>query len=138
MGKPVVLLADGSRTRGRVETELRKRYGADYRVIATGSAEEALEALGKLRDDQGQASLVLAGQWLQDATGSELLARVVEEEMARVRAEVGPEKFRRGRLAEAGKIFSRQCVARELDDFLTLDAYGLIVVHHPRAPASKL
>ena len=38
MAKPVVLLADGSRMRGRVEAELRKRYGADYQVIATGSA----------------------------------------------------------------------------------------------------
>jgi len=76
MGKPVVLLADGSQTRGRVEAELRKRYGADYRVITTGSAQEALEALGKLRDGQCQVSLVLAGQWLQDATGTELLARV--------------------------------------------------------------
>ena len=76
MGKPVVLLADGSQTRGRVEAELRKRYGADYRVVTAGSAQEALEALGKLRDGQGQVSLVLAGQWLQDATGTELLARV--------------------------------------------------------------
>ena len=76
MGKPVVLLADGSQTRGRVEAELRKRYGADYRVITTGSAQEALEALSKLRDGQCQVSLVLAGQWLQDATGTELLARV--------------------------------------------------------------
>ena len=76
MGKPVVLLADGSQTRGRVEEELCKRYGADYRVITTGSAQEALDALAKLRDGQSQVSLVLAGQWLQDATGAELLARV--------------------------------------------------------------
>jgi len=61
----------------------------------------------------------------------ELLARVMEEEMARIQAEVGPERFRKGRYAEAGRIFSRQCTAPELDDFLTLDAYNLIVVHHP-------
>ena len=76
MGKPVVLLADDARTRGRVEAELGKRYGADYQVIVTGSAQEALEALGELRDGQGQVSLVLAGLRLQDATGTELLARV--------------------------------------------------------------
>jgi thioredoxin reductase (NADPH) len=74
MRKPVVLLVDGSQTRERVEAELCKRYGADYRVITSGSAEEALEALGKLRDGQDQVSLVLAGQWLPDATGTELLA----------------------------------------------------------------
>ena len=51
--------------------------------------------------------------------------------MARIQAEVGPERFWQGRYAEAGRIFSRQCTAPELDDFLTLDAYNLIVVHHP-------
>src|SRR5690349_21589217 len=78
MGKPVVLLADDPRTRGRVEAELGKRYGADYRVIVTGSAQEALEALGELRDGQDQVSLVLGGLRLPDATGTELLARVRE------------------------------------------------------------
>ena len=78
MGKPVVLLADDARTRGRVEAELGKRYGADYQVIVTGSAQEALDALGELRDRQSQVSLVLAGLRLQDATGTELLARVRE------------------------------------------------------------
>jgi thioredoxin reductase (NADPH) len=72
----VVLLADGSPTRGRVESELRKRYGTDYQVIATGSAEEALEVLGQLRDGQRQVSLVLADQRLPGATGTGLLARV--------------------------------------------------------------
>jgi thioredoxin reductase (NADPH) len=76
MARPVVLLADGSQTRGRVEAELCKRYGTDYRVVTAGSAQEALEALGKLRDGQRQVSLVLAGQRLRDATGTELLARV--------------------------------------------------------------
>jgi thioredoxin reductase (NADPH) len=74
MLEPVVLLVDGSRTRGRVEAELRKRYEADYRVIATGSVEEALEVLGQLRD--GPVSLVLADQWLPGGTGTELLALV--------------------------------------------------------------
>jgi thioredoxin reductase (NADPH) len=72
----VVLLADGSPTRDRIESELRKRYGTDYQVIVTGSAEEALRVLGQLREDQRQVSLVLADQRLPGATGTELLARV--------------------------------------------------------------
>jgi thioredoxin reductase (NADPH) len=76
MDQPVVLLADGPRTRGRVEAELCKRYGTDYLIVTAGSAQEALAALGKLRDGQRQVSLVLAGQRLRDATGTELLARV--------------------------------------------------------------
>ncbi|KAM0926201.1 hypothetical protein ACQ4PT_003720 [Festuca glaucescens] len=90
--------------------------------------------LYNLMEDAATAEIsrVQNWQWLRhgatlDAGGvamratPELLARAVEEEMARVQAEVGTERFRRGRYAEAGKIFSRQCVAPELDDFLTLD-----------------
>jgi thioredoxin reductase (NADPH) len=73
---PVILLADGSPTRGHIESELRKRYGTDYQVIVTGSVDEALEVLGQLRGGQRQVSLVLADQWLPGATGTDLLARV--------------------------------------------------------------
>src|SRR6185369_4201909 len=66
---PVMLLADGSQAGGLVEAELRKRYEADYRVIATASAREALELLGELRDSGSQVCLVLADQWLPGATG---------------------------------------------------------------------
>src|ERR1700722_11736499 len=76
MLEPVVLLADGSGARGRVEAELHKRYGADYQVITTGSVKEALQVLGQLRDARRQVSLVLADQRLPGATGTELLARV--------------------------------------------------------------
>ena len=71
-----MLLVHDPRTHDRVEAELRKRYGADYQVITTGSVEETLGVLGQFRDDQRQVSLVLADQRLPEATGTELLARV--------------------------------------------------------------
>jgi thioredoxin reductase (NADPH) len=74
--EPVLLLVSDPRTRDRVEAELRKRYGADYQVMTTGSVTEALDVLARLRDEQCQVSLVLADQWLPGATGTELLARV--------------------------------------------------------------
>jgi thioredoxin reductase (NADPH) len=74
--EPVLLLVHDPRTRDCVETELRKRYGADYQVITTGSVQETLGVLGQLHDDQRQVSLVLADQQLPEATGTELLARV--------------------------------------------------------------
>jgi thioredoxin reductase (NADPH) len=76
MVEPVMLLADGSGTRALVEAELHKRYEADYRVIATASAREALEVLDELRNSGSQVCLVLADQWLPGATGTELLAQV--------------------------------------------------------------
>ena len=76
MLEPVLVLVNDSRTHDRVEAELRKRYGADYQVIRTGSVGEALGVLGPLRDDQRQVSAVLADQWLPDGTGTQLLGRV--------------------------------------------------------------
>jgi len=55
---------------------LRKRYGADYQVIAARSVKAALEILGGLSDTGRQVSLVFADQWLPGGTGTELLARV--------------------------------------------------------------
>lgn len=128
---------------------LNTRVGVQY--LAAWLAGSGSVPLYNLMEDAATAEIsrVQNWQWLRhgaalDAGGvevratPELLARVVEEEMARVEAEVGPERFRQGRYAEAGKIFSRQCTAPELDDFLTLDAYNLLVAHHPGASPCKL
>jgi len=121
---------------------LNARVGVQY--LAAWLAGSGSVPLYNLMEDAATAEIsrVQNWQWLRhgaalDAAGvevratPELLARVMEEEMARIQAEVGPERFWQGRYAEAGRIFSRQCTAPELDDFLTLDAYNLIVVHHP-------
>jgi thioredoxin reductase (NADPH) len=74
---PVLLLADDDpRARDVVEKELRKRYGADYEVIAAGSAAEALRLLAALRDDGRPVAVALAGHWMAEMDGTELLARV--------------------------------------------------------------
>jgi len=76
---PVLLLVDDDpRTRGFVEGELRKRYGADYQVTGAGSAQEALRLLAALRDDGHQVALVLADYRIAGTTGTELLGRVRE------------------------------------------------------------
>ncbi|XP_047947873.1 malate synthase, glyoxysomal-like isoform X2 [Salvia hispanica] len=57
-----------------------------------------------------------------------LFDRVVAEEMARIASEVGKDRFDSGRYDEACNLFTRQCLAPKLDDFLTLDAYSKIIV----------
>lgn len=74
----------------------------------------------------------LDGDGLGVKVSRELFGRVVDEEMARIEREVGKEKFRKGMYKEACKMFIRQCTASTLDDFLTLDAYNSIVMHHPK------
>ncbi|XP_038989689.1 malate synthase, glyoxysomal [Phoenix dactylifera] len=77
--------------------------------------------------------VVLDGEGVKVRVTLDLFARVVEEEMAKIEREVGAEKFGRGMYKEACEIFTKQCTAPELDDFLTLDAYNKIVVHHPKS-----
>jgi thioredoxin reductase (NADPH) len=61
---------------GRVERELRDRYATSYRVVGTGSPDEALAILTRLANAGEDVALVLAAQWLSETTGSELFERV--------------------------------------------------------------
>ncbi|KAL2896243.1 Malate synthase glyoxysomal [Bienertia sinuspersici] len=74
----------------------------------------------------------LDGDGLGVRVSNELFARIVEEEMERIQKEVGTERFKNGKYKEACLIFTKQCTANDLDDFLTLEAYNHIVVHHPK------
>ena len=74
---PILLLVDDDlQARGVVESQLRKRYGADYQIICAGSADDPLRLLAGLRDGRRRVSIVLAGQSMSQLTGTELLARV--------------------------------------------------------------
>ncbi|KAI4319042.1 hypothetical protein MLD38_032690 [Melastoma candidum] len=79
----------------------------------------------------------LNGDGVRVKVSADLFGRVVEEEMARIEREVGKDKFRKGMYKEASRIFAKQCTVPRLDDFLTLDAYNHIVIHHPTV-SSKL
>ena len=59
-----------------VERELVDRYSKSYRVICTGSAEEATTELEALAAAGEEVALVLSAQWLERTTGNELLGKV--------------------------------------------------------------
>ncbi|GFP97309.1 malate synthase glyoxysomal [Phtheirospermum japonicum] len=128
----------------RLNTRVGIQYVAAW-LTGTGSV-----PLYNLMEDAATAEIsrVQNWQWLKyevelngDGLGvrvtRELFGRVVDEEMGRIEREVGTEKFKRGMYKEACTIFTRQCTSPALDDFLTLDAYNNIVIHHPTG-ASKL
>jgi len=74
---PVLLAVDENESSLRdIEGELRDRYGRSYRVVCLGSAPEAEAELGRLADAGEEVALVLAGDSLGGAPGSELLGRV--------------------------------------------------------------
>ncbi|KAJ8751990.1 hypothetical protein K2173_001016 [Erythroxylum novogranatense] len=110
---------------------LNTRVGIQY--VAAWLTGSGSVPLYNLMEDAATAEIIeLDGDGLGVKVTPELFGRVVEEEMARIEREVGKEKFKKGMYKEACKIFTRQCRARTLDDFLTLDAYNNIVVHFPR------
>lgn len=132
--------------RGTRTTEglrLNTRVGIQY--LATWLKGIGSVPLYGLMEDAATAEIsrVQSWQWLKygavldlDLDGSgigakatrSLFERVVEEEMGRIGREVGKVRFENGMYEEACNIFTRQCLAPDLDDFLTLDAYKYIVV----------
>src|SRR4051794_2812230 len=77
MSNPVLLAADeNEKSLGDVERELRDRYERSYRIVCVGSAPEAEAELSRLADAGEEVALVLAGDSLGSAPGSELLGGV--------------------------------------------------------------
>ena len=75
MSAPALLAVDADSSLGAVERELHGRYAGSYRVICTPSPVEAIATLTRLSDAGEEVALVLAGQWLPETTGGELLER---------------------------------------------------------------
>jgi thioredoxin reductase (NADPH) len=74
--RPVILVVDDEPgPLGRVEEELRRRYGSDYRITASPDPAAALRELERLLREGRETALVLADQWMPGLDGTELLTR---------------------------------------------------------------
>ena len=74
--KPILVVVDsGSASFRRIEYELRKRYGEDYRVVSETSSKWGMKRLRDLKEAGGEVALVLAEQWMPDMSGTEFLSR---------------------------------------------------------------
>jgi len=73
-------------------------------------------------------------QWVHNAvrtsTGeqvdADLVRRVLDEELARLRQELGEQTFEASRFTDAGEVFEQVALADEFVEFLTLPAYRLL------------
>ena len=76
---PVVLVVGADELDVQTTTAaLRHRFGADYRVLAAGCADAALEVLQRLARDGEAVAVVAADLHLPDAEGVELLRRAAD------------------------------------------------------------
>jgi thioredoxin reductase (NADPH) len=76
-GQPVILAVDDEpEALTRIADELTRRFGADYSIVCVASGEDALAALDEMRAAQTEVAVVLADQWLPEASGTDLLAHV--------------------------------------------------------------
>jgi thioredoxin reductase (NADPH) len=73
MSQPVLLAVDDAGSLSDLESELRDRYARHYTVVCLRSPVEARARLVELAGSGIEVALVLAGQWLDGMTGSELL-----------------------------------------------------------------
>ena len=70
MAKPILLSVDDDTDVLRaIERDLRSKYGADYRVIASESPEQALNLLGQLKIRNDSVALLLADQRMPHMDG---------------------------------------------------------------------
>jgi thioredoxin reductase (NADPH) len=74
--KPVLLIVeDNPEDLERIERELRKRYGEDYRVVCENSTEAGMRRLRECEVASEDVALILADQWVPQMTGVEFLTR---------------------------------------------------------------
>jgi malate synthase A len=127
------LLAVPEGTRTEQGLRLNVRVGVQY--LEAWLRGNGCVPLYSLMEDAATSEISRAQvwQWLHhkvtvggEPLTAERLARVVDEEMLRVRREVGDARFQNGRFLEARELFVRMCTAPRFEEFLTLPAYDLL------------
>jgi thioredoxin reductase (NADPH) len=77
--RPVMLAVDDdAEALSRLERELCKRYGSDYRVVCEASPEAGMRRLRECEEAGDEVAAVLADQWMPGMSGVEFLTRVRE------------------------------------------------------------
>jgi thioredoxin reductase (NADPH) len=85
LGEPIVLVVTDRDSVGAVLVgDLRRRFGADYRVIEVGSGEAALAAVADASARSQEVALVIADQTMTGVPAIEILVRVRELTAKRV------------------------------------------------------
>ncbi len=130
--KDLLEVHQGTRTEGGMRLNI--RVGIQY--IEAWLRGKGAVPLYNLMEDAATAEISRAQVWqwvhygitLEDGTKAtvELLDRLIEEEMARVRQELGAKVYDGGRFPEAIRLFRDLSIAADFEEFLTLPAFPLL------------
>lgn len=120
----------------RTEAGLRHNVRVGVQYIESWLRGTGCVPIYNLMEDAATAEICRAQvwQWLHFGAAlddgrkvtPELFRTVIDEEMARVRAEIGPTRFDAGRFDEARALFERLATSEQFEEFLTLPAYELL------------
>jgi malate synthase len=131
--KDLLRVPEGSRT----EAGLRHNIRVGVQYLESWLRGQGCVPLFDLMEDAATAEIsrTQVWQWIRHratlddghALDAERFHRVLAEEMARVRHEVGEERFLDGRFAEACALFDRLSTAAVFEEFLTLPAYDQLL-----------
>jgi len=120
-------LLDAASTPGDITEEgLRNDVNVGFQYISNWLGGRGAAGINNLMEDAATAEISRSQvwQWIRHGKFSrERVREVLDEEMARIRAEVGDEVWEKGRPDETREVFERVALGEEFPEFLTLPAY---------------
>ena len=123
-------LLDAESTPGEITEEgLRNDVSVGFQYISFWLGGRGAAGINNLMEDAATAEISRSQIWQWVKHGKftrEHVREVLDEEMEKIRAEVGEETWQKGRPDETREIFERVSLGDEFPDFLTLPAYDYL------------
>ena len=120
-------LLDVASTPGQItETGLRTNVNVGFQYISNWLSGRGAAGINNLMEDAATAEISRSQiwQWIRHGRFTrEHVREVLEQEMERIRAEVGDEVWEKGRPRETREVFERVALGDDFPEFLTLPAY---------------
>jgi malate synthase len=126
----------------RTEAGLRQNVNVGIQYLEAWLRGQGCVPLYNLMEDAATAEISRTQIWqwkrhaalLEDGrpVAATFIQTIIDEEMERIRAQIGGERFRQGRFTEAREIFESLSSGDDFVDFLTLPAYETLL-KNPRA-----
>jgi malate synthase len=123
-------LLDAAATPGEItEAGLRNDVNVGFQYISFWLGGRGAAGINNLMEDAATAEISRSQIWQWIRHGKVTRDRVLEvldEEMAKIRAEVGDDVWQQGRPEETRRVFEQVALGDEFPEFLTLPAYELL------------